>query len=77
MNDEQKPGWWVMLEIGCKAPKEFFEPFAWNIPKEYQEMLKLHGPIPCEGSGDVGLLCVSPNCYWVEWDGEWEVEPND
>lgn len=75
MSNEQRPVWQVILEIRCKAPEEFFMLHWEDIPQAYQEMLDQHGPIPCEGSGEVDLLCVSPDCHWVEWNGE--VEKSD
>jgi hypothetical protein len=74
MTDEQRPYWRVMLEIGCRAPEEFFMPYSSDIPQAHREMLDQHGPIPCEGTGEVSPFCISPDCHWVEWDGDWDKE---
>ena len=66
--------WRIIVEIKCKAPKEFFMLHWSDIPEKYTEMLDENGPIPCEGTGEVSLLCISPDCHWVEWDGEWDRE---
>ena len=64
----------VTIEVECTAPEGMFEPDYDDIPQECKELLELHGPISCEGTGDIGLICVSPKCHWVDWDEEWEVD---